>query len=119
VLPETFPGIHFNEEGVCNFCRDFSHDRLIGKKAEYRQRFEHLVKEHAGKSEYDAILSYNGGKDSTFALLTLRRDYHLNVLAFTMDNGFISRRAIENIRVVTGRLGVDHLLFKPRFGTAL
>jgi len=115
VLPETFPGIQFNEEGVCNFCLDFSRDRLIGKKAEYRRRFERLVKEHAGKSEYDAILCYSGGKDSTYTLLTLRRDYHLNVLAFTMDNGFMSGQAIENIRLVSGRLGVDHLMLKPRF----
>jgi tRNA(Ile)-lysidine synthase TilS/MesJ len=115
VLPESFPGIQFNEEGICHFCRDFDPERLMARKAEYRRRFEGLVKEHAGKSEYDAILSYSGGKDSTFTLLTLRHEYQLNVLAFTMDNGFLSKRAVRNIREVTGRLGVDHLFFKPRF----
>ncbi|MBN1828332.1 MAG: hypothetical protein JW884_04195 [Deltaproteobacteria bacterium] len=115
MLPETFPGVRFDVEGVCNFCRDFNRDRLAGQKAEYRRRFKQLVKEHTGKSEYDAILSYSGGKDSTYTLMKLKQDFHLNVLAFTMDNGFMSGRAYENIRIVTGRLGVDHLLFKPRF----
>ena len=115
VLPETFPGIRFNREGVCNFCLEFRPERLTVKKAEYRERFGHLVKERAGKSAYDAILSYSGGKDSTFTLLTLRHDYRLNVLAFTMDNGFMSKRAVENIREVTSRLGVDHIMFRPRF----
>lgn len=115
VLPATFPGIRFNEDGVCNFCLDFSRDQWIGRKTEYRRRFKHLLDDLAGKSEYDAILCYSGGKDSTFTLLTLRRDYHLNVLAFTMDNGFMSGQASENIRLATGALGVDHLMLKPRF----
>lgn len=114
VLPETFPGIRFDKDGVCNFCRDLRQDHLTAKKAELRQRFDELAKEFRGRAEYDAVLAYSGGKDSTFALLKLTRDYNLNVLAFTMDNGFMSQRALENIRLVTGRLGVDHVLFKPR-----
>ncbi len=115
VLPESFPGIRFDKRGVCNFCRDFSPEHLAGKKEEFRRRFDQLVKENAGKADYDALLSYSGGKDSTFTLLTLQRDYHLKVLAFTVDNGFMSERAGANIRAVTERLGVDHLLFKPSF----
>jgi tRNA(Ile)-lysidine synthase TilS/MesJ len=115
VLPENFPGIRLDEEGVCNICRDFDPERLAAKKTECRLRFESLVKEHAGKADYDAILSYSGGKDSTFTLLLLKRDFNLNVLAFTLDNGFVSKRAAENISLVTRQLGVDHLQLRPSF----
>jgi acyl carrier protein len=48
---------------------------------------------------------YSGGKDSTYALCRLV-DMGLRVRAFTLDNGFISEEAKENIRRVTETLGV-------------
>ncbi len=115
-LPETFPGIRFNEEGVCNICLEF---KGIGseqaKKAEYREKFEALVKEYKGSSTYDALMCYSGGKDSTQTLAILKEKYELNVLAVSIDNGFVSPQAFENIRTVVEKLGVDHIFFKPRF----
>jgi tRNA(Ile)-lysidine synthase TilS/MesJ len=116
VLPETFPGIRFNDEGVCNFCLDAkSAESREAKKAEYRERFETLLKEYKGKSSYDALMCYSGGKDSTYTLALLRERYSLNILALTFDNGFLAPQAYENIRSVVECLGVDHILFKPRF----
>ena len=90
VLPETFPGIKFDEDGVCNFCRNFRGAKnLEERKLRYRQRFEKLIKEHKGRVAYDAIMSYSGGKDSTYVLSILKERYRLNVFAVTFDNGFI------------------------------
>lgn len=116
VLPETFPGIQFDEEGVCNFCLDAkSAESREEKKAEYRERFETLLKEYKGRSSYDALMCYSGGKDSTYTLALLRERYSLSILALTFDNGFLAPQAHENIRNVVECLGVDHILFKPRF----
>ena len=116
VLPETFPGIQFNKEGKCNFCLDSkSAESREGRKAEYRKRFAALLKEHQGKSSYDALICYSGGKDSTHTLSVLRKDYSLNVLAISFDNGFVPKRTCDNIRNVVENLGVDHIFFKPRF----
>jgi tRNA(Ile)-lysidine synthase TilS/MesJ len=116
ILPETFPGIRFNKDGICNFCLEFKGlDYLKEKKAEYKQKFEILVKENKGKSSYDALMCYSGGKDSTYTLTVLKEKYDLNILAITFDNGFISEQAIKNIRIVTENLGIDHILFKSRF----
>jgi len=87
------------------------------QKAEYRERFEHLIREQRCRSGYEVLLCYSGGKDSTFTLAVLKERYGLNVLALTMDNGFMSPHAMTNIRSVTDRLGIDHLLFAPRFDT--
>ncbi len=54
---------------------------------------------------YDCLMLYSGGKDSTYALCRLV-EMGLSVYAFTLDNGFISEGAKENIRKVTGQLGV-------------
>jgi tRNA(Ile)-lysidine synthase TilS/MesJ len=115
-LPATFPGIRFNEEGVCNLCLEF---KGVGgepaKKAEYRKKFEALIEEYRGSGTYDALMCYSGGKDSTHTLAVLREKYGLSVLAVTMDNGFVSEQAFKNIRTVVEKLGVDHIFFKPRF----
>jgi len=47
--------------------------------------------------------------------LVLRERYHLNVLALTFDNGFISPMAFQNMERVASELGVDHVIFRPRF----
>jgi tRNA(Ile)-lysidine synthase TilS/MesJ len=116
VLPETFPGIHFDAKGVCNFCSAVgageSHRR---GSARFRRKFEELVKENKGKSCYDAIMCYSGGKDSTYTLRILKEDYDLRVLALTFDNGFVADQTRKNIESVVERLGVDHEYFKPRF----
>jgi len=116
VLPETFPGIRFNKEGVCNSCLDFKGvESSQAKKAEYRGKFEALVKEYKGSGTYDVLMCYSGGKDSTHTLAVLKEEYNLNILAVSLDNGFLSDQAFKNIPTVVEKLGVDHIFFKPRF----
>ena len=116
ILPETFPGIRFNEEGVCNFCLEFKGlKHLEDKKTEYRKKFETLVNEYKGKNSYDALMCYSGGKDSTYTSIILKNEYKLNILAITFDNGFVSDQAFRNIKNVVENVGIDHIIIKPRF----
>lgn len=119
VLPETFPGIKFNQEGICNHCLKFlepeNPGKLVEQKEKYKAKFESLLEKHRGGSDYDCLMCYSGGKDSSYTLYLLKENYKANVLAVTIDNGFVSDRAIQNIRNVVESLGVDHYLIKPRF----
>ncbi|MBL7095923.1 hypothetical protein ISS22_18405 [candidate division KSB1 bacterium] len=116
VLPETFPGITFNDDGVCNSCLAFKgQEHLQQTKQRYEQKFEDLVNEYKNQSSYDCLMAYSGGKDSTFTLTVLKEKYGLNILAITFDNGFISPVALRNIGKVVENLDVDHIIMKPRF----
>ena len=116
ILPETFPGIDFDENGVCNHCRDFKGIEVLNEhKREYEGKFIDLVEKHRSKGSYDCLMAFSGGKDSTYTLMVLRKRYNLRVLALTLDNGFISQGAFRNMCSVTDNLGVDHMIFKPRF----
>jgi len=116
VLPETFPGIQFDDHGVCNHCHaDRVAKHTSSQKARYREKFAKLWKQKRGKSAYDCLVSYSGGKDSSYTLALMVRKYDARVLAVTVDQGFVSPQAIKNIRSVVETLGVDHLTFKPRF----
>ena len=116
VLPASFPGIRFDGSGICNFCFEFKATEAgPTKKEEYRRKFESLIKEYRGTGNYDALMCYSGGKDSTHTLAILKEKYGLSVLAVTLDNGFVSEQAFKNIRTVVESLAVDHIFLKPRF----
>lgn len=116
VLDENFPGISFNEEGLCNFCRHHTGADARGSlEQKYEKRFAELVRTHKGQSSYDCLIAYSGGKDSTYTLHLLKNKYDLRVLALTYDNWFQSERAAANIRNVIKFLNIDHLTVRPRF----
>ena len=114
VLPETFPGITFDEHGVCNYCLNTpaADDE---KKSFYRARLEELIDGVRGKGEYDVILAYSGGKDSTYTMKILAEDYKVRILALTFDNGFLSPVSKENITRVCDNMGAASLIIRPPF----
>jgi len=114
ILPSTFPGISFNENGICNHCQRYKgEDATVALQAKYEKRFLDLLTDRQTKSSYDVIVAYSGGKDSTYTLDVFVNRYNLRVLALTFDNSFISAMALDNIGKVCGSLGVDSLLIKP------
>ncbi len=114
VLPSTFPGISFNEDGVCNHCQNYrgtAANEVLKKK--YEDKFLELIKKHQKKSNYDLLMAYSGGKDSTYTLDLFVNRYNLKVIALTFDNTFISEKSFINMQKVCGNLGVDHMIIRP------
>jgi amino acid adenylation domain-containing protein len=109
-LPSNYPTADFDENDVCGFCRNYeSYEKKVEKYFETEERFLEIfqqTKPHQG--EYDCIMLYSGGKDSTYALGRLV-EMGLKVLTFTLDNGYISDNAKENITRITNVLKVDHI----------
>lgn len=64
-----------------------------------------------GKYPYDCLLGISGGKDSTYVLYSLVKDYHLKVLTFTFDNLFLSEAARKNIKTIIEDLEVEHFYY--------
>jgi hypothetical protein len=117
ILPETFPGLSFDDEGICNFCLSFKgNDQLESDKAQLRETFDGLIEAHRGTGTYDCLVAYSGGKDSSYLLYLIKEVYGLRQLAVTMDNGFLSPQAEINMQHVTKALGVDWLVVRPRAG---
>jgi tRNA(Ile)-lysidine synthase TilS/MesJ len=114
VLPETFPGISFDDRGRCSHCRQYrGNDALETAKDRFKEKFLRILKEAGNRGSYDALAAYSGGKDSTYTLMMLRKEFGLKVLAVTLDHGFVSPMAEKNIRHVTGVLDIDHMTIRP------
>ena len=123
ILPETFPGISFDSNGICNHCQKHNQKKikLADEKKKYARKFEDLLEklnqsEQRNRRSYDILMAFSGGKDSTYTMSLLKNKYSLRVLALSFDNGFLSETAISNIKKVTDNLGIDQLFFKPDWG---
>jgi len=114
-LPETHETISFDAGGVCNICRqhDFKKDKIdwtANKKA-----LDALIEEHRGRFDYDCIVPFSGGKDSTWALYYLVKEYGVKPLVVRFDHGFLRPNLEENVKRTVRRLGVDMLSFTPNW----
>jgi hypothetical protein len=112
VLSAAFPGIGFDEQGVCSFCRG---EFLVTSEAAAIEQARKKVEELFAKrtKPYDAVVCNSGGKDSSYTLKLAVKKYGLRVLSFTLDNGFLSPQAHLNIARVVDALGVDHVTLRP------
>lgn len=114
VLPATFPGISFSPEGICNYCADFEKKNVdfdlvrIDVETQVKAKLSGVAKNH-----YGIILAFSGGKDSCYTLKYLAENFDTKILAYTINNDFISETAKQNCETVTSHLGVDHIFFKP------
>lgn len=109
-LPDNYPGVTFDSAGVCNTCRDFNvlkerFDPYFKTPRDLKEILQRAGQEKTGK--YDCIVLYSGGKDSSYMLYQLVKTFGATPLVFSIDNGYISEEAKQNIRHVTEDLGVD------------
>lgn len=116
-LPESFPGITFDSAGVCSECLALEKTKHHAPTAErLRPQLDEIIEESRSRSPmYDALIGYSGGKDSTYLTYILKKKLQLRVLAFTLDNGFISEQSWTNMRKALQKLSVDHIVFRPNY----
>jgi len=106
LLPETFPFIAFDEEGVCNYCANYSPWRSKGVES-----LERLVAPmRKGGGEPDCLVPVSGGRDSSYALHFVKNVLGMNPVAYTYDWGMVTDLARRNISRMCGALGVEHIL---------
>ena len=117
ILSDAFPDIHFDHEGICNYCRRQEKVHNEGRDpSQLRAKIEAAVSRVRSNKEngnYDVLLCFSGGKDSAYVLKLLVQHYRLRVLTFTMDNGFLSSQVWGNIQRVNDALHVDHITIRP------
>ena len=107
ILPETMPFIEFDEAGVCNFCRNYSNQQLVGSLDSLRE----LVKPYRQSgSTPEVIVPFSGGRDSTWALKLIVEDLGLRAVTFTYDWGMITDLGRRNISRVTSMFGVENIV---------
>ena len=106
VLPETFPGISFNEQGVCSICQNFQDPEYPGLEQLSKDLRDRLTPN--GK----VLVCLSGGRDSCY-ILHLINELGFDVIAYTYDWGMVTTAARENMSRMCGDLGIEHVLVSP------
>jgi len=107
ILPRSYPGLSFDERGVCELCTAHKPRRYLGEEA-LKEKVQSILREHKSRNAtYDCIVGFSGGRDSTYLLYCLRKILGLRVLAYCAQHTFVPPVAEGNIRRVSEALGVD------------
>jgi amino acid adenylation domain-containing protein/non-ribosomal peptide synthase protein (TIGR01720 family) len=111
-ITSSYPGVRVNEDSVCEVCESFTRynqffDGYFMDLEDLKQTI--LEANRDRESPYHCLLLYAGGRGAGCALYHLV-DMGLKVLAVTYDNGYFSKKDIEDINKITDSLGVDHVV---------
>ncbi len=116
ILPENYPNIDFDENGVCRVCREHDVKYSSIDWDARRKKLERILDRYRGKGQkYDIMVPFSGGKDSTYTLWVLKNRYGMRCLAFNFDNGFLDPKALAFVKSSAARLGVDLITYSPDF----
>lgn len=114
-LPETYETIEFGPDGVCNICRqkEFKEGHIDwpARKVE----LDKLVESYRGKYDYDCIVPFSGGKDSTYTLYYLTKVFKIKPLVVQFNHGFMREGLLKNNERTFKKLGVDVISFTPNW----
>ena len=116
-LPETHETIQFDADGVCNICRNAEYKKTKIDWHARRRELQDLVEQYSGRSDYDCIVPFSGGKDSSFTAWYIVKELGLKPLIVSFDHGFYRPNVLENNERTMRVLGVDFLKFRSDWRT--
>ncbi len=115
LLPGAVPGANLDAQSVCQLCTtDTTQSKAEAehRRLDYKRDLEATLENIRGQGEYDCLVNLSGGKDSCLLLHKLKKEYGLNVLAFTTDMN-IPDVAWKNINRTIELLDVPLVTFRP------
>lgn len=115
VMPNTRPGIWFNEDGVCSAC--LAHQKK--KSIDYSKRFEQLktlCDKYRGMNgnNPDCAIAVSGGKDSHYQVYVMKEVLGMNPILFSVEDNFpMTEAGKHNIRNISEEFGCPIISCKP------
>lgn len=115
VMPDTRPGISFNEEGICQACINYE----LRKDIKWTQRYQELknlcerYRGSKGKG-YDCIIAVSGGKDSHYQTHIMKEKMGMTPLLVTVEDNFpMTEAGMNNLKNISEEFGCDIISLKP------
>lgn len=118
-MPDTRPGIVFNEEGVCSACLNYEKRKLTDWDARWRE-FEAVCDRYRGMNSggYDCAIAVSGGKDSHYQVHLMKNVMHMNPVLFSVEDNFpMTEAGRHNIKNISEEFGCNIISIKPDIRT--
>lgn len=106
------PNIHFDKEGVCEYCNNFEseikpHWHTDARGAAQLAALAKKIKIEGKGRDFDCIIGLSGGLDSSYAAYVAKEKMGLRPLLFHVDAGWNTDQAVGNIEKLVDGLGLD------------
>ncbi len=114
LLPETYPQIKLDDDGVCNVCEQYDEkwdnwDPLAAKKA-LETKIEKIHSQHR-----KVVITCSGGIDSSYVMLLCKNEFNLDIVGANFDHGFVTDVAKKNLDRIKKRLDIPIVTIEPDF----
>jgi hypothetical protein len=107
LLPQTFPFIQYDNNGVCNYCNKY----VVKNQGAKEQEFKDLMKTYRSKDgKPDCIIPFSGGRDSSYGMHYIVHELGLHPITYTYDWGMVTDLARRNIARICGKLGIENII---------
>ncbi|WP_339859758.1 N-acetyl sugar amidotransferase [Thalassospira alkalitolerans] len=112
LMPDSRPRIFFDDNGVCNACHTAEEKNNIDWDARRNEFLEYVEKYRRPGAEYDCVVPWSGGKDSSAIAHKLKFEFGLNPLLVTFSPLVANEVGVHN-REEMLKLGFDHIMVRP------
>jgi hypothetical protein len=101
------PFIKFDEQGVCNYCKNYKSRNTPKPKEEL---FELVKPYRRNGNELDCIVPFSGGRDSCYGLHLIVEELKMKPVTYTYDWGMVTDLGRRNISRMCSQLGVENII---------
>ena len=100
--------ISIDSNGNCSVCNSEDELTHVYRKPDLKELEKKIseIKEKGKSSEYDCIVGWSGGRDSTSLLYELVHKHNLRCVAIFIKTPFTPEVIIENVRSIAVKLGI-------------
>ena len=118
-MPDTRPGITFDEKGICIGCINYEKQKLTDWDKRWNE-LETLCDQYRGSNGkgYDCAIAVSGGKDSHFQVYVLKEKLKMNPLLISFGNVDWTETGRKNLDNISNAFGCDIITFQPNIQLA-
>ncbi|MCT7614603.1 N-acetyl sugar amidotransferase [Aliarcobacter butzleri] len=116
VMPNTRPGITFDDKGICAACQSYENRKNVDYKKRW-QELETLCNKYRGMNgpnAYDCMIAVSGGKDSHFQVYIMKEKMGMNPLLVSVEDNFpMTNAGVHNLKNISESFSCDLISMKP------
>ncbi|MCU0285611.1 MAG: hypothetical protein MUF15_04350 [Acidobacteria bacterium] len=109
VIPNSGNMIEFDDDGVCLLCKsnapDHESNQVVVSERHLEKNIEKIKKLGHGR-DYDCLVGFSGGRDSTYMLYMLTQKHGLRCLAAYYRTPFTHETIDSNVKRIAAKLNV-------------
>lgn len=115
-MPDTRPGISFNEDGICSACQAYENRKKVDWDVRWKE-FESVCDKYRGMNGdggYDCAIAVSGGKDSHYQVHLMKNVMKMNPILFSVEDNFpMTEAGKHNVQNISEEFGCPIISLKP------